>query len=34
MYEMTPTNYAGMSVVDNQAPSGLLFAVGKAIGRR
>ena len=33
MYEM-PTNYAGMSVVDNQAPSGLLSVLVKAIGRR
>ena len=34
MYEMAPTNYAGMSVVDNQAPSGSLFALVRAIGRR
>ena len=34
MQEMTRTNYAGMSVVDSQAPSGYLFALVKAIGRR
>ena len=30
---MAPTNYAGMSVVDNQAPLGLLFELVRAIGR-
>ena len=33
MQEMTRTNYAGMSVVDNQAPSGSMSASVKAIGR-